>query len=57
MTEDQIIEKMTEIASRYEKMIKIQSKQRDYLLAYVARLVLPTQLNAILEKLKEIENE
>lgn len=57
MTEDQIIEKMTEIATRYERVIAKQAKQRDYLLAYVARLVLPTQLNAILEKLKEIENE
>lgn len=57
MTEDEIIEKMTEIATRYERVIAKQTKQRDYLLAYVARLVLPTQLNAILEKLKEIENE
>jgi hypothetical protein len=57
MTEDEIIEKMTEIATRYERVIVKQAKQRDYLLAYVARLVLPTQLNAILEKLKEIENE
>ena len=57
MTEDELIQKMDDIVNRYQRLVKIQTKQRDYLLHYVSRLVLPVQLNAIMKRLEEIIDE
>ena len=57
MTEDELIQKMDDIVNRYERLVKIQTKQRDYLLHYVSRLVLPVQLNAITKRLEEMIDE
>lgn len=57
MKEEELIKKIEDIVARYERLVKIQTKQRDYLLHYVSRLVLPVQLNAIMEKLEEMANE
>jgi hypothetical protein len=54
---DEFMDKTKAIVDRYERLIRIQTKQRDYLLAYISRLVLPVQLNAIIERLENIEND
>lgn len=54
---DEFINRTQAVVDGYERLVRIQTKQRDYLLAYVSRLVLPVQLNAIIEKLENIEND
>ena len=60
MTEEQLeqfLDNTKATIDGYERLVRIQTKQRDYLLAYVSRLVLPVQLNAIIERLENIEND
>jgi len=54
---DEFMNRTQAIVDGYERLVRIQTKQRDYLLAYVSRLVLPVQLNAIIERLENIEND
>ena len=54
---DEFMDRTKAVVDGYERLVRIQTKQRDYLLAYVSRLVLPVQLNAIIEKLENIEND
>ena len=56
MTEEEK-NKIDEIIANYERLVSIQTKQRDYLINYIARLVLPVQLNAIMKRLEEIIDE
>lgn len=54
---DEFMDRTKAVVDGYERLVRIQTKQRDYLLAYVSRLVLPVQLNAIIERLENIEND
>jgi hypothetical protein len=57
MTEDQLIQKMEDIANRYERLLKIKEKQINYLLSYVGGIVLPVQMNSIASRLEQITHE
>ena len=56
MTEEEK-NKIDEIVANYERLVSVQTKQRDYLINYIARLVLPVQFNAIMKRLEEIIDE
>lgn len=57
MTEDELIQKMENIIKRYERVLEKRTKQRNYLINYIAKLVLPVQLNALIKKMEEIADE
>ena len=49
---------MTELEEQaLRRKILVQNKQIKYLLHYVGGIVLPTQMNAIVERLEKIEND
>lgn len=50
------IEDRNKIIKEQNKIIEARNKQVRYLVGYVAGLIMPTQLNALAEKLKEMEN-
>ena len=56
MTEEEK-NKIDEIIANYERLVSVQTKQREYLINYIARLVLPVQLNAIMKRLEEMIDE
>lgn len=57
MTEDQLIQKMEDVANRYERLLKIKEKQIKHLLNYVSGIVLPVQMNSIASRLEQIAHE
>ena len=57
MTEDEFMNKVEEVTERMLKLIDARDKQIKFLLQYLGGIVLPTQMNAIVERLEKIKNE
>lgn len=57
MTEDEVFDKLQNTTDKMFNLIKIKDEQIKFLLHYVGGIVMPTQMNAIIERLEKIENE
>ena len=57
MTEDEVFDKLQNTTDKMFRLIEVKDKQVKYLLHYLGRIVMPSQMNAIVERLEKIENE